>query len=234
MRALVRSRPRARPASAQRVRQLLERKLRVFPADGRLELASWLWETGVFHPREGDTVVISGTIPRARRRRLLWRGVAAAAAALTAALIASAVYVSGVSPQALAERARTALTRVDGSASRPARMRFEIDQRLKVAIDGGQAVAVEPGDERELAPGRHQLVFEWPSGAHADLALEAAPGEELRVHQRQECGPGRLTARAGGAAGCAGSPRSPRGCPAGVASTRTIFSDSTPPMCALS
>ena len=182
VRALVRARPRSRPASAQRVRQLLERKLRAFPADARLELASWLWETGVFHPREGDTIVLSPP-PRARRR--LWRGVAAAAAAVTAVLIASTVYVSGASPRGLVDRTRAAFARFDGSATRPARARFEIDQRLGVAIDGSASTGVEPGDERELAPGRHHLVFEWPSGARAELDLDAAPGEVLRIRPQR-------------------------------------------------
>lgn len=179
VRAMVRAKPRSRPASAQRVRQLLERKLRAFPADARLELASWLWETGLFHPREGDTVVISG--PPRMRRRALWRGIAAAAAGLTAVLIASTVYVSGATPSTLADRARTALARLDTSPNAPARLRFDIDQPLRVRFDGGDAVAIEPGAERELPPGRHQLVFEWPSGAHAELEIEAAAGEQLRV-----------------------------------------------------
>ena len=113
-------------------------------------------------------------------------------------------------------------------------MRFEIDQRLKVAIDGGQSVAVEPGDERELAPGRHQLVFEWPSGAHADLALEAAPWGELRVDRAEGLtSAGRLPIRRW-------SSRMRRissiasGLPCAECVDETIFSDSTPPMCALS
>ena len=133
----------------------------------------------MFHPREGDTVVIAG--PPRRRRRALWRGVAAAAASLTAVLIASAVYVSGVTPSGLADRARAAFAKIDESAIAPAHVRFEIDQRLRVGIDGGEAVAIEPGAERELSPGRHKLVFEWPSGAHAALELEAAAGEQIRV-----------------------------------------------------
>ena len=36
---------------------------------------------------------------------------------------------------------------------------------------------VEPNEERELAAGKHTLVFEWPSGARDELAVELAPGE---------------------------------------------------------
>jgi serine/threonine protein kinase len=57
--ALLRARPRRRPAAAQLVRRQLERRLGAFPAEVRLELAGWLWQEGVFQPREGDTVVLS-------------------------------------------------------------------------------------------------------------------------------------------------------------------------------
>ncbi|HME69959.1 MAG TPA: serine/threonine-protein kinase [Myxococcota bacterium] len=40
VRSLLRGKPRARPASAQRVRQTLERRLAAFPAEAKLELAS--------------------------------------------------------------------------------------------------------------------------------------------------------------------------------------------------
>jgi serine/threonine protein kinase len=62
--ALLRARPRRRPASVQVVRRLLERRLGIFPAEARLELASWLWQEGVFEPREGDTIVLSTPLSR--------------------------------------------------------------------------------------------------------------------------------------------------------------------------
>ena len=104
-RALLRGKPRARPASAQRVRETLERSLRVFPAEARLELASWLWEQGVFQPREGDTVVLAaGGGARSPRWRLL-----ALAAVLALALVAAAtVYREEVS-RAFLERAQAVL-----------------------------------------------------------------------------------------------------------------------------
>ncbi len=59
VRSLLRAKPRGRPGSAQLVRRTLEQRLGVYPADARLELASWLWEQGVFRAREGETVVVS-------------------------------------------------------------------------------------------------------------------------------------------------------------------------------
>jgi predicted Ser/Thr protein kinase len=179
VRALVRAKPRSRPASAQRVRRLLESRLRAFPAEAKLELASWLWEEGVFRPREGDTVVLSAeATPRRRMRR--GRALAYAATALCALSIGSFAVVRGVSPGALVDRARE-LASHSGAAAGSARVRFATDQRLRVAIDGAAPVAVEPGDQRELVPGRHRLVFEWPSGAHDAVELELGAGEQRSV-----------------------------------------------------
>jgi serine/threonine protein kinase len=80
VRGLLRGKARARPASAQRVRQTLERRLDAFPAEAKLELASWLWGEGIFQPREGDTVVLPsespGLGPHRWRRTLLAGSVA--------------------------------------------------------------------------------------------------------------------------------------------------------------
>jgi serine/threonine-protein kinase len=179
VRALVRAKPRSRPASAQRVRRLLEARLRAFPAEAKLEVASWLWEEGVFKPREGDTVVVSA--PSSRLRRLRWgRALAYAAAAVCALAIGSFVGVPGLPLRELAARARGLAAERSG-ASAPARVHFATDQRLRVRIDGGEPVAVEPGEERELAPGQHQLVFEWPSGARDSVALQLGAGEARSI-----------------------------------------------------
>ncbi|HBZ69234.1 MAG TPA: serine/threonine protein kinase [Deltaproteobacteria bacterium] len=88
VRSLLRAKARARAASAQRVRQLLERRLAAFPAEAKHALAGWLWEEGIFRPREGDTVVLPSEMRSdagASRRRL---------AALTAALCILAVAVT--------------------------------------------------------------------------------------------------------------------------------------------
>jgi serine/threonine protein kinase len=111
--ALLRARARRRPASVQIVRRLLERRLRVFPAEARLELASWLWQEGVFEPREGDTIVLS--TPEGRRATSVWLRVALAAA--TAAALASAAFVR-VEPASVA--AWVANARALAAASLPA------------------------------------------------------------------------------------------------------------------
>jgi eukaryotic-like serine/threonine-protein kinase len=84
--ALLRAKPRRRPTSVQVVRRLLERHLGVFPAEARLELASWLWQEGVFEVREGDTVVLS--TPEATGTGSWWRF--ALALALAGALAGTA------------------------------------------------------------------------------------------------------------------------------------------------
>jgi serine/threonine-protein kinase len=177
VKSLVRAKPRSRPASAQRVRRLLESRLRAFPAEAKLELASWLWEEGVFKPREGDTVVLSAEPPRRRRFRrgpvLAW-----GAAASCALMIGSFVVAPDVSHQ-MVERARALASHSSGVTT--AHVRFTTDQRLRLAIDGASAVAVEPNDSRELAPGKHRLVFEWPSGAQATVDVELASGERRDV-----------------------------------------------------
>jgi serine/threonine-protein kinase len=105
VRSLLRGKPRARPASAQRVRRTLEQRLRVFPAEARLELASWLWEEGVFQPREGDTVVLpAGGIGGAHR----WRRLALAACLVAALAAAAGAYRDG-SARAFVASARAAL-----------------------------------------------------------------------------------------------------------------------------
>jgi hypothetical protein len=172
----VRAKPRSRPASAQRVRRLLESRLRAFPAEGKLELASWLWEEGVFRPREGDTVVLSATPPPRRRFRHK-RALAVAASVLCALAIGSFVVAKGWAPGDLGARVRA----LAAPPSDSARVHFATDQRLRVTIDDGPAVAVEPGDSRELAPGKHRLVFEWPSGAKDDVEVDLAPGERHSV-----------------------------------------------------
>jgi hypothetical protein len=115
--------------------------------------------------------------PRRFRRG---RALAYAAAALCALLIGSFVAVPGLSPRDLLGRAQ-ALANHSGPAAGNAHVRFSTDQRLRVAIDAAAPVAIEPDDERELAPGKHRLVFEWPSGARGVVELELAAGEQRSV-----------------------------------------------------
>jgi len=89
---LLRAKPRNRPGSAQLVRRTLEQRLRVYPADARLQLASWLWQEGVFRPREGETVVVSLQSP-ITRRMTPGLGFAIAATLVAALLIGSFVRI---------------------------------------------------------------------------------------------------------------------------------------------
>jgi serine/threonine-protein kinase len=57
--SLLRAKPRRRPGSVELVRRELERRLRMFPTEARVELAAWLWKENVFERREGDTIVLS-------------------------------------------------------------------------------------------------------------------------------------------------------------------------------
>ena len=161
VRQLLRARPRSRPASAQRVRRLLETRLRAFPAEAKLELASWLWEEGVFQPREGDTVVLSPEPGRPRFARLA-RGLTFGAALGGTLALGAIVYAPSLAQ-------RTPLLQ--------ARLRFLAGERLELSLDGAAPAALEPGAERALAPGRHHLSLLWPGGPRQELELELAPGE---------------------------------------------------------
>jgi serine/threonine-protein kinase len=90
VRSMLRAKPRGRPGSAQLVRRTLEQRLGVYPADARIELASWLWQEGVFRAREGETVVVSLSSPR-RSRVAPGLGWAIAATLVAALLIGSFV-----------------------------------------------------------------------------------------------------------------------------------------------
>jgi serine/threonine protein kinase len=183
VKSLVRAKPRSRPASAQRVRRLLESRLRAYPSEARLEVASWLWEEGVFKPREGDTVVLSSELP-ARWRARLGRGLAYAAALVCALGIGSFVAVGVPGLQELAARAHAV------TAPAEAQLQLSLDQPLALSLDGGAPAQVQPEERRALAPGRHHLVLEWPSGARRELELELAPGELRRIRpERPADGP---------------------------------------------
>ena len=114
VRSLLRAKPRSRPGSAQLVRRLLERKLGAFPTDAKLELASFLWEEGVFQPREGDTVVLAARAPEGAGARRLRR--LALAAGLAGALALAAHDAAGERARACARRAgtRRSVTRAGG------------------------------------------------------------------------------------------------------------------------
>jgi hypothetical protein len=106
VRALLRARPRARPGSAQVVRRQLERQLEAYPADAKLELAAFLWEQGVFEPREGDTVVLA---PRAEPARRRLRQLLLAAGLAGALALAGLSQLEPASLPALVQQARAAL-----------------------------------------------------------------------------------------------------------------------------
>jgi serine/threonine protein kinase len=122
VRSLLRGKPRARTAAAQRVRQALERRLAIFPAEAKIELVSWLWEEGIFQPREGDTVVLpSETVDHIWTRR--WRR-AALAAVVVCVLAASATLTLQDTPRGLVKRIWTfaaSQTPVDPTTPRPLR-----------------------------------------------------------------------------------------------------------------
>jgi eukaryotic-like serine/threonine-protein kinase len=105
VRSLLRGKPSARPTSTQRVRQALERRLAAFPAEAKLELASWLWGQGIFRPREGDTVVLPSEGPNEDQARR-WRRTALAAA-VACVLAATAVFSLENQSRGLVERVRT-------------------------------------------------------------------------------------------------------------------------------
>jgi serine/threonine protein kinase len=107
--ALLRAKPRRRPATVQLVRRSLERRLRTFPADARSEIANWLWQEAVFQPREGDTIVLS-VAEEARGATRPWLRVALALALGGALLSSALVRIEPDAVDAWVARTRTALS----------------------------------------------------------------------------------------------------------------------------
>jgi serine/threonine protein kinase len=116
--SLLRAKPRARPGSAQQIRQLLERKLAAFPTDAKLELASFLWTEAVFQPRAGDTVVLSARAPEGSGRRRLRHLALAAGLAGALALFAYTNLERARLPE-LARQARAILALTPDDAAAP-------------------------------------------------------------------------------------------------------------------
>lgn len=111
VRQCLRPRARQRPASATRLRRLLEHRLEdASSADSRGVLAAWLWEQGVFQVRAEETVLRVPAPQRPRRRRRLASAVAAAALLLVLGLAAFQVSRSGVSPPLSRALARLGVT----------------------------------------------------------------------------------------------------------------------------
>jgi serine/threonine protein kinase len=95
----LRSKPGKRPASAAALREGLERVAGATPPGAcRAEIAAWLWERGVFQPREDGTVAVLRPIPR----RPFWRGSLrwAAAVVICGLCAASALLVGRMAPPA--------------------------------------------------------------------------------------------------------------------------------------
>jgi hypothetical protein len=89
VRSCLRARPARRPATALELRRTLERRLRSpSPAECRLEIATWLWDRGVFERRAEETVVqVRPPVPRPRR------ALRAAVVVLVCGLVASSVMI---------------------------------------------------------------------------------------------------------------------------------------------
>ena len=104
VRALLRAKPRRRPASVQIVRREFERRLRVFPEEARCELAAWLWRENAFERREGDTIVLS--VPE-RAPVGGWLRVALALTLGTALLSAACVRIEPLQLETLAARVQS-------------------------------------------------------------------------------------------------------------------------------
>ena len=174
----VRAKPRSRPASAQRVRRCSRQPARL-PRRSEARAGELAVGGRRVPAREGDTVVLSPDAPRRRRCGAGRRWPPPRPRCARSRSVAFAV--AGRSRRASSPPRALALAGHSSAAGGPARVRFATDQRLRVAIDAAAPVAVEPNDDRELAPGRHHLVFEWPSGARDVVELEAAAGEQRSV-----------------------------------------------------
>jgi serine/threonine-protein kinase len=175
--------PRQRWAETGELRRRLERRLgRVSPQDARDELAAWLWERGVFEPRDDDTVEAA----KPQLRRSARRPLALAAAVLAAAFVGLSAHVVGWTPGSLVQGTGRALAAAadrmlpDGLASgHKARLTLEFEGGADVRIDWGPSASAQDGFEIGLKPGLHNVVVEHPLLGRFERDIDLEPGQKL-------------------------------------------------------
>jgi serine/threonine-protein kinase len=163
------------------LRRKLERRIgRVSPQDARDELASWLWERGLFEPRADDTVVSSSARPRPRPRRR--KPLALAAAVAAAAFVGLSAHVVGWTPISVLQGTGRALAAVAERVlpgGKSADLSIEFEGGADVRIDWGPATSAESGFKIALRPGLHNIVVEHPLLGRAEQDVQLEPGEQL-------------------------------------------------------
>ncbi len=175
IRSCLRPKSKQRAASTAKLRLALERRLKsVSPADCRAEIAAWLWENGVFEPRENETIVLPARAqPTRAGRALRWGGAGLATA------VAAAVLLVKFEPIALPE--------LDGAWRNAlpflarGELWFDAGDDVLVRIDDGAGFPASREDPVRLPPGEHTIAFEHPKLGRSTQQVEIVAGEEQVV-----------------------------------------------------
>lgn len=187
--------PGRRP-SVERALRLLDQQLgRVAPSEARAEIAAWLWEVGIFRPRqEGPpAATVLGIASRARRKlpippRRVVAALGACAGALALAVVGSTLTRSErraeqpqVGTEASAETPPVAAALPTSASPAPARIAFVVYPWAEVRVDEGDPFLTPRAAPVELAPGEHQVVFRHPRFGEARRSLILKPGQRAVV-----------------------------------------------------
>jgi serine/threonine-protein kinase len=172
VRRLLRAAPRQRVPSASALRRELERQLRPPPpVELRRELASWLWDRGVFETRQGETVVKVGATTlgrfrpaRGRLRPLAW------------IVVSVLLGAAGLAWLRLEPRALSQLAALTGPQPR-ALLRVDAPQGAQLSVDGSPSLAVLGELSLGLEAGRHRIVLQDAAGREHAATLDLGPGE---------------------------------------------------------
>jgi hypothetical protein len=192
VRRCLRAKPARRPATAQRLRVALERRLgHPSPADCRSILAAWLWDSQIFRARKNETVVrLTPSLPGSGFNRLRWAVVGTAGLVVVLAVLvyllppASLRYV----PEAI----------VDPVKSAPVPDAAELFSQFQ---GGRRADATDtPADSAEAAapPIPELMAPRWDENvADATDHPSRVAGEEPAGKEREPAGPEPRPASAG-------------------------------------
>jgi serine/threonine-protein kinase len=187
--------PGRRPSVDEALRLLDQQLGQVAPAEARAELAAWLWEVGIFRPRQEVAPPASAlaVARKARRSIPISRRHAMAALGAAAAVLAVAVLVSTLPRiERRTERPRAEVASLSDtppvaaglpvSASlAPASIAFVVYPWAEVKVDGRDPFLTPRAAPIELPPGEHQVVFRHPRFGEARRNLILEPGQRAVV-----------------------------------------------------
>jgi len=191
IRTCLRAKPSRRVQSSTLLRRLLERRVgNVSPSDCRSEIASYLWERGIFRETEDRTRVRPR--PKARAASLARNWQRWMIPATTVGLLV--VIVFGVRSEGfgLLRRDPPAAPSQAASGTPPesARVRFVAYPWAEIRTQSGERFLTPRAEPVELQPGRHLISFIHPRFGRAHYTISLAAGEERVISHVFEKAPG--------------------------------------------